>query len=96
MSASFPYDSYFLKAVGFVSSIQLQPNVFCVGGMCNICTILVLKKFQSSGGHLPPLPPPLGTMLNSLNSRVWFMTLYKQVGQFQTMWYSHETVVLQL
>ena len=55
MSASFPYDSYFLKAVGFASSVQLQPNVFCVGGMCNICTILVLKKFQSSGGA--PAPP---------------------------------------
>ena len=24
---SFPYDSYFLKAVGFASSVQLQPNV---------------------------------------------------------------------
>ena len=66
MSASFPYDSYFLMAVGFASSVQLQPKVFCVGGMCNICTILVLKKFQSSGGA--PAPPPFAPDLSTVVS----------------------------
>ena len=54
-SAPFSYDSYFLMAVQFASCVQLQPNVFCVargGGMCDICTILVLKKFESSRGVL--------------------------------------------
>ena len=42
-----PYNSYFLMLAPFPYDSYFL-----------IHTILVVKKFESSGGHLPPLAPP--------------------------------------
>ena len=43
--------------IGFLCTTT--PSVFfCQGGRNDICTILAVKKFGSSGGTCPSTPPP--------------------------------------
>ena len=48
---------------------KIIPSVFfCQEGHNDICTILAVKKFESSGGHLPPTPPSTPTYIRPMFS----------------------------